>query len=523
MNKMIEDGGLATDGMAVDPVSGNDIPIGSNAEEVRDDMDSSLSSGEYVVPADVVKFFGVAYFEKLRDKAKSGLEAMDEDGRIGGGKGDYAEGGMVEGADIDSIVTRVKAAAEADPSVINILKSKGIYMQAPQVGKPAAPAASPANIATQDQPPGFADGGFAEGSNPRSNFNKDDYGMGFSIKAPQASAPSTGVAPTPVCPEGYALDPVTKVCMPVAVAPAQIATPSTTSSRSSGGGSTTSNRPNPNSNSWMEKYNYNEPEKLFQQSMEAVATSASVQGEEGEEMGLMGRMGQSFLSGNGLLGGLASGLAGGVLGKFMSATNSAQVSANVQALEAMGRQDLADQLKTQVGLYDNESGLPDMLETFYDGSSLFENLQQEKGDLLTQRAPDTAAQTGTSARQTGSGGSAQPTAQAPLVSPRPQSRNDDNARKRERSVEGRVAAEDKAMASTSIKRDTSNTGGGSGSLVTGGPSTVATTSQRKASEQRMASDAGSVQKDDGSYDISSWNSGQARGGLMRKATKKKKK
>ena len=31
MDKMYEEGGLATDGMDVDPVSGNDIPTGSNA------------------------------------------------------------------------------------------------------------------------------------------------------------------------------------------------------------------------------------------------------------------------------------------------------------------------------------------------------------------------------------------------------------------------------------------------------------------------------------------------------------
>lgn len=75
---------LKTDGLGVDPVSGNEIPAGSNAEEVRDDIDAKLSDGEYVVPADVVRFFGVSFFEKLRSKAKKGIEEMDADGRIGG-------------------------------------------------------------------------------------------------------------------------------------------------------------------------------------------------------------------------------------------------------------------------------------------------------------------------------------------------------------------------------------------------------------------------------------------------------
>ena len=68
----------------VDPVSGNDVPPGSLPEEVRDDIDAKLSEGEYVVPADVVRFFGVKYFEDLRTEAKMGLQQMDADGRIGG-------------------------------------------------------------------------------------------------------------------------------------------------------------------------------------------------------------------------------------------------------------------------------------------------------------------------------------------------------------------------------------------------------------------------------------------------------
>lgn len=77
-------GGLTDDGMSRDPVSGNDIPAGSLAEEVRDDIPAQLSEGEYVVPADVVRFFGVKYFEDLRTEAKMGLSNMEANGRIGG-------------------------------------------------------------------------------------------------------------------------------------------------------------------------------------------------------------------------------------------------------------------------------------------------------------------------------------------------------------------------------------------------------------------------------------------------------
>lgn len=81
---LFEEGGLADDGMTREPVTGNEIPTGSMAEEVRDDIDAKLSPGEYVVPADVVRFFGVKFFEDLRSKAKSDMMAMERDGRVGG-------------------------------------------------------------------------------------------------------------------------------------------------------------------------------------------------------------------------------------------------------------------------------------------------------------------------------------------------------------------------------------------------------------------------------------------------------
>jgi len=82
--RLFDEGGMADDGMDVDPVSGNEVPPGSMSEEVRDDVDAKLSSGEYVVPADVVQYFGLKFFENLRNEAKGDLEKMDKDGRIGG-------------------------------------------------------------------------------------------------------------------------------------------------------------------------------------------------------------------------------------------------------------------------------------------------------------------------------------------------------------------------------------------------------------------------------------------------------
>jgi len=55
MNKQME---LFEEGGQVDPVSGNDVPLGSTEKEVRDDQPAMLSEGEMVIPADVVRYFG---------------------------------------------------------------------------------------------------------------------------------------------------------------------------------------------------------------------------------------------------------------------------------------------------------------------------------------------------------------------------------------------------------------------------------------------------------------------------------
>ena len=81
---MMDEGGLRDDGMNNDPVSGNEVPSGSMAKEVRDDIPAQLSEGEYVVPADVVRYYGIKFFEDLREMAKMGLQDMENNGRIGG-------------------------------------------------------------------------------------------------------------------------------------------------------------------------------------------------------------------------------------------------------------------------------------------------------------------------------------------------------------------------------------------------------------------------------------------------------
>lgn len=80
---MLADGGIMQEGGTVDPVSGNDVPTGSLKEEVRDDIDAKLSVGEFVIPADVVRYIGLEKLMKIRDAAKEGLARMAEVGQMG--------------------------------------------------------------------------------------------------------------------------------------------------------------------------------------------------------------------------------------------------------------------------------------------------------------------------------------------------------------------------------------------------------------------------------------------------------
>ena len=81
--EMFETGGLMDEGGTIDPVSGNDVPPGSTQEEVRDDIPAQLSEGEFVFPADVVRFIGLERLMMIRQRAKAGLQRMDDMGQMG--------------------------------------------------------------------------------------------------------------------------------------------------------------------------------------------------------------------------------------------------------------------------------------------------------------------------------------------------------------------------------------------------------------------------------------------------------
>lgn len=81
MEKLFAEGGMMDN--SGEQVNGVEVPPGSLREEVADDIPAQLSEGEFVVPADVVRFIGLEKLMAMRDKAKQGLERMEEMGQMG--------------------------------------------------------------------------------------------------------------------------------------------------------------------------------------------------------------------------------------------------------------------------------------------------------------------------------------------------------------------------------------------------------------------------------------------------------
>jgi len=79
----MQEGGMQDDGGETEPTSGNKVPSGSLKEEVADDIPTMLSEGEFVFPADVVRYIGLETLMKMRQDAKQGLKMMEKMGQLG--------------------------------------------------------------------------------------------------------------------------------------------------------------------------------------------------------------------------------------------------------------------------------------------------------------------------------------------------------------------------------------------------------------------------------------------------------
>ena len=117
----------------IDPVSGNEVPTGSLPEEVRDDIPAQLSEGEYVVPADVVRYYGVKHFEDMRAEAKQGWDGMEQNDRIGG----EPVGMEMGGDDLPFDVSELQIVDDGQPE--QPMMNKGGYISGYAEGGSAIP------------------------------------------------------------------------------------------------------------------------------------------------------------------------------------------------------------------------------------------------------------------------------------------------------------------------------------------------------------------------------------------------
>ena len=81
--ELFRDGGLKDEGGMIDEESGNEVPIGGTKEGVRDDIPANVSEGEFVMPADVVRYHGLDKMMQIRQEAKMGLKKMEAMGQMG--------------------------------------------------------------------------------------------------------------------------------------------------------------------------------------------------------------------------------------------------------------------------------------------------------------------------------------------------------------------------------------------------------------------------------------------------------
>ena len=169
------------DEVDVDPVSGNEVPPGSLPEEVRDDIPAQLSEGEYVVPADVLRFYGMKFFEDLRENAKMELARMDAEGRIGGQPVPANDNDLTpeEMAELDSIGAAVGGFITGQPTQSTMPDP---YQQQQMMYQQGAPVAM-GNA-------GYDEGGVVRENDPtQAEFDFNKYMAGFSFAMPNSFTP----------------------------------------------------------------------------------------------------------------------------------------------------------------------------------------------------------------------------------------------------------------------------------------------------------------------------------------------
>lgn len=412
----MQEGGIADDGMDVDPVSGNEVPPGSLAEEVRDDIPAQLSEGEYVVPADVVRYYGVKFFEDLRDEAKRGLAEMEANGRIGGEP--VPAGGPINNQELSeqemAAIREVMGMAEGGEVQNPYLQQQQLYSQprpAPIDEKRNTTITNVNPVENQMPMQSMASGGQVQGyqegnqvtttPSPAVNtFNPAQFGLGFSFMGqPQqtgttATTETTATFLTLYGPEGQvrkfrlplSQEDAAEVARlralgysetpPAATTTTTTGTPGTdttittdlTGATVTSGGGRKKTQVDSDPNAWMEKFDYTDMDKLASQTSDMLNKSPL----------------------------------GSVVGAFMNASTAAQAAANIIIMKNNGA--TADQIAEAQAKYDQfiiDSKLQYMPKGLMNGDrlardivannidvALFEDSVDLKGDRIFKDAND---------------------------------------------------------------------------------------------------------------------------------------
>ena len=393
----MQEGGIIDDDLDVDPVSGNEVPPGSLSEEVRDDIPAQLSEGEYVVPADVVRYYGVKFFEDLRDQAKMGLAEMEADGRIGGEP--VPDGGPVNDKELSeqemAAIREVMGMTEGGEVQNPYLQQQQLYSQprpAPIDEKRNTTITNVNPVENQMPMQSMASGGQVQGydsGNPvtqpdddippfaKNEFNPAQFGLGFSFMGqPQqtGTTETTATFLTLYGPEGQ----VRKFRLPLSqedaaevarlrglgyseTPPADTTTTTTgtpgtdttittdlTGATVTTGGSRKKTQVEADPNAWMEKFDYTDMSKLGSQTSELLNKSPM----------------------------------GSVMGAFSNASNAAQAAANIIIMDANGasKEEVA-KLKSQYQQFLKDSKLEYIPKGLINGDRLAKDIVENNIDV----------------------------------------------------------------------------------------------------------------------------------------------
>ena len=290
---------------SVDPVSGNEVPVGSFASEVRDDIPAMLSEGEYVVPADVLRYYGLKFFEDLREQAKVDLQRMDEDGRIGGEPIEAPMGEEISDEELMAMLSQMQGQTDQ-------MNTGGYVSGYNQAGLVAG------NM-SNDQLKNFA-------LTPTVPMTPNLVGQ-YAVPGGITTNMETGAVDTPqsCAARGMVYDEVTKQCVPI-----QPQTPTAPEAPAVGGGGNDDGPPTPvESKPWYESVNWADPAETL-----------------GNYFGQQGKMGSAVA---GVMGSMIGGPAiGAAFSQGSNVSNLANARAMVNVYEAMGMTEQAKMIQGQI-------------------------------------------------------------------------------------------------------------------------------------------------------------------------------